>query len=263
MDVYKKFNIRKLGEGRQVMMFAHGYGCDQNMWRFVTPAFQDDYSLVLFDYVGAGKSDMSAYSSARYDSLQAYTEDVLEICHELELKDVIFVGHSVSAMIGMLAAVEEPDRFSKLIMVGPSPCYINDEGYTGGFESADIDGLLESLESNYLGWSTQMAPVIMGNPDQPELGDELTQSFCSTDPEVAAQFAKVTFLSDARRELAELDVDTLILQCSEDVIAPQEVGQYVHENVKKSEMVILQATGHCPHMSAPRETIQAIKSFLK
>ena len=262
MDVYKKYNIKKLGKGRQVMLFAHGYGCDQNMWRFITPAFQDDYSLVLFDYVGAGKSDLSAYSTSRYDSLRAYAEDVLEICHHLKLTDVIFIGHSVSAMIGMLAAIEEPERFSKLIMVGPSPCYINDEGYTGGFERADIDGLLESLESNYLGWSTQMAPAIMANPDQPELGEELTQSFCSTDPEVAAQFAKVTFLSDARQELAALDIDTLVLQCSEDVIAPQEVGHYVHEQISKSELVILNATGHCPHMSAPRETIQAMKSFL-
>jgi sigma-B regulation protein RsbQ len=263
MDIQAKYNIQQLGTGKKVMMFAHGYGCDQNMWRFITPAFQNEYSLVLFDYIGAGKSDLSFYSKQQYSSLQAYADDVLEICQSLKLTDVIFVGHSVSAMIGALAAISDPSRISKLVMVGPSPRYINDEDYTGGFSRTDIDGLLQSLESNYLGWSSTMAPVIMGNPDQPELSEELTESFCSTDPDIAAQFAKVTFLSDNRQDLSRLDKDTLIIQCAEDVIAPQEVGQYVHQQVKGSSMVVLDATGHCPHMSAPDETIEAIRSFLK
>lgn len=263
MDIQTKYNIKRQGTGKKVMMFAHGYGCDQNMWRFITPAFQNEYSLVLFDYIGAGKSDLSFYTKQHYSSLQAYADDVLEICQYLNLTDVIFVGHSVSAMIGALAAISDPSRISKLVMVGPSPCYINDEDYTGGFSRTDIDGLLESLESNYLGWSSTMAPVIMANPDQPELSEELTESFCSTDPEIAAQFAKVTFLSDSRQDLSQLDKDTLIIQCAEDVIAPQVVGQYVHQQVKGSKMVVLDATGHCPHMSAPDETIEAIRGFLK
>ncbi|MDF9800289.1 sigma-B regulation protein RsbQ [Catalinimonas alkaloidigena] len=262
MNIREKYNINTIGRGERVMLFAHGYGCDQNMWRFITPAFQEDYTLVLFDYIGAGKSDLGAYSTHKYSSLQAYAEDILEICHQLELWDVIFVGHSVSSMIGMLAALKEPSRFSKLVMIGPSPCYINKDGYIGGFSEADIHGLLESLESNYLGWSSTMAPAIMGNPDQPELSEELTNSFCRTNPEVASQFAKVTFLSDNREDLQKLAIDTLLLQCTEDVIAPMEVGHYVHQQIRNSELAILNATGHCPHMSAPRETIQAIKQFI-
>lgn len=244
------------------MIFAHGFGCDQNMWRFVTPAFEDEHRIVLFDHVGAGRSDLSAYNRAKYSSLQGYASDVLDICRELDLHRVIFVGHSVSAAIGVLAAIEEPERFEALVLVGPSPCYINDGDYVGGFTREDIDGLLESLDSNYLGWSSAMAPVIMGNPDRPELGQELTNSFCRTDPEIARHFARVTFLSDNRNDLPKVAVRSLILQCSEDAIAPQCVGEYVHRNLPGSELVLLQATGHCPNLSAPEETIAAIKNFL-
>ena len=222
----------------QPMMFAHGYGCDQNMWRFVTPAFADTYQIVLFDHVGNGKSDLSAYDDERYSTLDGYADDVLEIIHEHDLRDVIFVGHSVSAMIGVLAAIREPERFAKLVLIGPSPRYIDDDDYVGGFGRADIEEMLESLDSNYLGWSSAMAPVIMGNPDRPELGAELTNSFCRTDPEIARKFARVTFLSDNRDDLPQLRTPALILQCSDDVIAPAVVGDYVHKHAAE------QHTGH-------------------
>jgi sigma-B regulation protein RsbQ len=262
MDVLKRNNVHVSGTGDKAMVFAHGFGCDQNMWRFVTPAFEKEYMIVLFDLVGSGKSDISSYSKMKYETLQGYADDVLEICEALKLQQVIFVGHSVSSMIGALAALKEPDRFEKLVMIGPSPCYINSEGYVGGFSREDIEELLESLDSNYLGWSAAMAPVIMGNPDRPELGEELTNSFCQNDPEIARHFAHTTFLSDNRADIERLKTKTLILQCSEDVIAPMEVGQYVHQHIPDSEMVVLRATGHCPNLSAPEETIAAIKSFL-
>jgi sigma-B regulation protein RsbQ len=244
------------------MLFAHGFGCDQNMWRYVWPAFAQEYRIVLFDHVGAGGSDVRAYDRERYGSLQGYADDVLDICRELELTDVVFVGHSVSAMIGVRAALAEPERFARLVLVGPSPRYINDGEYYGGFSSSDIDGLLESLESNYLGWSSAMAPVIMGNDDRPELGTELTNSFCRADPEIAAQFARVTFLSDSRSDLPQMSVPSLVLQCADDAIAPQAVGEYVHRQLPDSRFVQLAATGHCPNLSAPEETIAAMREFL-
>jgi sigma-B regulation protein RsbQ len=260
-----KNNVKVGGrEDGQPMIFAHGFGCDQNMWRFVAPVFEDEYRTILFDHVGAGGSDLSAYSPARYASLQGYADDVLAICRDLDLRRVVFVGHSVSAMIGVLAALQEPDRFERLILVGPSPRYI-DEGdgdYVGGFSREDIDGLLESLDSNYLGWSSAMAPVIMGNAERPELGEELTNSFCRTDPEIARQFARATFLSDNRSDLPKVSTRSLILQCSEDVIAPQCVGEYVHRQMPDSVLVLMKATGHCPNLSAPAETVEAIQGFL-
>ncbi len=245
------------------MIFAHGFGCDQHMWRHVAPAFEDDFRVILFDYVGAGDSDMSAYDVDRYSSLHGYSLDVLEICRALDLEDVVFVGHSVSAMIGALAAIDEPARFGQLVMVGPSPRYIDDSSYVGGFSESDIRELLESLDSNYLGWSTAMAPVIMGNPDRPELGEELTESFCRADPAIARRFAEVTFLSDNRADLARLSVPTLVLQCRDDVIAPQAVGDFVHSRVPESTLVILDAVGHCPNLSAPVETTEAIAAFVR
>jgi len=245
------------------MLFAHGFGCDQNMWRHVAPAFEDEYRVVLFDHVGAGGSDLAAYDRAKYASLDGYAADILELCRELELHDIVFVGHSVSAMMGVLAAAEEPGRFRSLVLVGPSPRYLDDEGYTGGFGRDDIDGLLESLDSNYLGWSGAMAPAIMGNADRPELGEELTNSFCRTDPAIARHFARVTFLSDNRDDLGRADVPALVLQTREDVIAPVAVGEYVAAHLPRSEFVVLDATGHCPNLSAPTETIAAMKAFLQ
>jgi sigma-B regulation protein RsbQ len=263
VDVLSRNNVTLSGRrDRPAMLFAHGFGCDQNMWRYVTPAFEDSHRIVLFDHVGAGGSDLAAYDADRYDSLDGYAEDILEICRELELTDVTFVGHSVSAMMGVIAAGREPDRFARLVLVGPSPRYIDDGDYVGGFTREDIEGLLDSLDSNYLGWSSAMAPVIMANADRPQLGEELTNSFCRTDPEIARHFARVTFTADNRAELAQVRVPTLVLQCSDDVIAPDAVGAYVHRQVAGSTLVQLAATGHCPNLSAPDETVAAIQSFL-
>lgn len=262
-SVIERNNVKISGKGSQPILFAHGFGCDQHMWRFITPAFDDDYKIILFDYVGAGKSDLSSYNREKYASLQGYAQDVLDICEELRLKDVIFVGHSVSSMIGLLAAIERPEYFKHLIMVGPSPCYINDDGYTGGFKRTDIEGLLNTMEKNYIGWANFLAPNIMGNADRPELSAELTESFCSTDPVIARQFAEATFFSDNRKDLEKLTVPSLILQCSEDIIAPLEVGTYVAKNLPKSTMFVMKATGHCPHMSEPEETIDLIKKYLR
>jgi sigma-B regulation protein RsbQ len=263
MPVTARNNVALSGPpSAQPMMFAHGFGCDQNMWCHVAPEFTGEYRIVLFDHVGAGKSDLSAYDRRKYATLQGYADDILEICRELELRDVIFVGHSVSAMMGVLAAAQEPDRFAKLILVGPSPRYIDDDDYVGGFTHEDIDGLLEQLDSNYLGWAHALAPAIMGTPDRPELGEELTDSFCRTDPEIAKHFARVTFLSDNRADLERMATPTLVLQCSGDVIAPTAVGEYVHDRLPNSELVLLSATGHCPNLSAPDETVAAIRAFL-
>jgi sigma-B regulation protein RsbQ len=248
--------------GGPTLLFAHGFGCDQSMWRLVTPAFERDHQVVLFDHVGAGGSDLSAWSPTRYASLEGYARDVLEICEELDLRDVVFVGHSVSAMIGVLAAAREPDRFAGLVLVGPSPRYVDDPPYRGGFEAADIEELLESLDSNYLGWSAAMAPAIIGNPERPELGEELTNSFCRTDPSIARHFARVTFTSDNRDDLARVDVPCLVLQSREDVIAPLEVGEFVHSRIPDSTLVVLDATGHCPNLSAPGQVVAAIQDWL-
>jgi sigma-B regulation protein RsbQ len=253
--------VRGTPAGRP-MLFAHGFGCDQEMWRFVAPDFEVDHRVVLFDHVGSGKSDLSAYDPAKYGSLEGYASDVVDICRELELTDVVFVGHSVSAMIGVLAYRQAPELFGALVMIGPSPRYVDDGDYVGGFSRTDILGLLDSLDANHLGWSTQMAPVIMGNGDRPELAAELTNSFCSTDPDIARQFARVTFLSDNRDDLAAVRVPTLVLQCSADVIAPEPVGTYVHEHIAGSVLTHLAATGHCPNLSAPEETTAAIRAFL-
>ena len=263
MDVIRRNNVHAFGDGADPIVFAHGFGCDQNMWRFVAPAFADRHRIVLFDHVGAGQSDPAAYDRRKYATLDGYATDLLEICHALHLAHVILVGHSVSAMIGVLAAKREPELFKALVLVGPSPRYINDEGYIGGFSTQDIESLLTSLESNYLGWSSTMAPVIMGNADRPELGAELTNSFCRTDPEIASHFARVTFFSDNRRDLAAVVTPALVLQCSDDVIAPNAVGEYVHAHMPASQLVVMKATGHCPNLSAPAETIEAIRTFIR
>jgi sigma-B regulation protein RsbQ len=264
MDALARWNVHQSGrDDGPVMLFAHGFGCDQAMWRYVAPAFEQDFRVICFDFVGSGQSDLASYDVERYSRLQGYSDDVLALCAELELEDVIFVGHSVAAMIGVLAEVGRPGQFSKLVLVGPSPRYIDTDGYRGGFSSDDIEQLLHSLDSNYLGWSGAMAPVIMGNPDRPQLGAELTASFCRTDPAIARRFARVTFTSDNRRELARVSTPTLILQCREDVIAPIEVGTYVRDAIPGSSMVVLDATGHCPNLSAPEETIESMWDFVR
>ncbi|MBB5712296.1 sigma-B regulation protein RsbQ [Sphingomonas xinjiangensis] len=263
MSVATKHNVQVRGAGEQTMVFAHGFGCDQNMWRYVEPAFEGDFRTVLFDHIGAGGSDLGAYDRAKYASLEGYADDVIDLCRELGVRRGIYVGHSVSAMIGILAAKKAPELFEKLVLVGPSPRYIDDtEGYVGGFSEAQIHELLEFLDSNHMGWSQAMAPVIMGNAERPELGEELTNSFCRTDPEIAKAFARATFLSDNRADLVDVPGQVLVLQCSEDVIAPQCVGEFVHRSIPGSQLVILEATGHCPNLSAPEETIAAIRAFV-
>ncbi|MGW0781848.1 alpha/beta fold hydrolase [Streptomyces sp. NPDC002913] len=264
MDVRKRNRVSVTGrESGPVVMLAHGFGCDQNLWRLVAPELEKHFRVVLFDHVGAGWSDVSAWSPERYSSLDGYTQDVIEICRELDLGPVTFVGHSVSSMIGVLAAVREPGLFDRLVLLTPSPSYIDDGDYRGGFSEQDIDELLESLDSNYLGWSATMAPVIMGTPDRPELGEELTNSFCRTDPEIARVFARVTFLSDNRADLAGVRVPTLIAESARDTLAPREVGAFVHAQIPGSELVTLDSTGHCPQLSAPEETAEAIIAFVQ
>jgi sigma-B regulation protein RsbQ len=262
MSILKRNNVTISGRGQTPMIFAHGFGCDQHMWRLVAPAFEDDYKVIVFDHVGAGQSDLSAYDQIKYSALAGYADDLLEICRELDVTNGIFVGHSVSAMIGVLAAIKAPECFAKLVLIGPSPCYINDGDYVGGFSKADIAELLDSMDSNYLGWSSAMAPAIMGNPERPALGAELTNSFCRTDPTIAKQFARVTFLSDNRADLPKLRTPALILQCANDAIAPEVVGQYLQRSLADSTLVMMKATGHCPNLSAPDETIAAIKAYL-
>ena len=262
MSPFQRHNINVVGSGTKTMLFAHGYGCDQVMWRYLVPAFQGEYRIVLFDHVGAGKSDLSQYRRERYGTLDGYVDDVLEIIDVVSGAPVIFVGHSVSAMIGVLAAIKRPKAFERLILVGPSPCYLNQDDYLGGFTRADIEGLLQTLDENHLGWSRAIAPIIMKNNDRPELASELAESFCRTDPEIAKHFARVTFLSDNRADLPLVTVPSLILQCSDDSIAPQFVGEFVHQNLPGSAYTQMRATGHCPHLSAPEETISSIQHYL-
>lgn len=262
MSVLKRNNVITKGVGSEVMMFAHGFGCDQNMWRFVYPAFEDRFKIILFDHVGAGNSDLSAYSFEKYDHLEGYANDIIEIANELNVKDGIFVGHSVSAIMGIIAADKAPDIFKTLILVSPSPSYIDQDNYIGGFSKEEINELLDSMNKNHLGWSMSIAPIIMGNPEREELSQELSNSFCKTDPDIAKHFARTTFLTDKRDILKNTKVSVLILQCSNDIIAPVEVGHYMHDQMPESTLVVMDATGHCPNLSAPEETIQSINNFL-
>ncbi|HEY0154133.1 MAG TPA: alpha/beta hydrolase [Longimicrobium sp.] len=264
MDVLSRNNVKVFGRGTQPMLFAHGFGCDQNMWRYVTPAFEDEYRIVLFDYVGSGQSDLAAYDANRYSTLEGYAQDVLEVCAALDLRDVVLVGHSVSSMVAVLAANHEPDRFAKLVLIGPSPRYVNEApDYVGGFERADIEGLLEMMDRNYIGWASFLAPAIIKNADRPELGEELTASFCSTDPKIARRFAEATFFADNRDDLRRVRVPALVMQCTDDMIAPPEVGEYVHRSMPGSTLRVMKATGHCPHMSHPEETVELIRDYLQ
>jgi len=256
-------NVRVSGSGTQPMLWAHGFGCDQNMWRYVAPAFEVDHKVILFDYVGSGRSDLRSYDAERYSTLEGYAEDILDICHALDLRDVIFVGHSVSGMIGVLAANREPELFDRLVLLGPSPRYVNDlPDYQGGFERPDLEGLLQMMDSNYIGWANFLAPVIVKNADRPELAEELEASFCSTDPIVARRFAEATFFADNRADAAKVTVPSLILQCADDSIAPQSVGEHLHETMKGSKYRLLDVTGHCPQLSHPSATIDAIREYL-
>ncbi len=261
MDILKRNSVKVFGNGSQTLLFAHGFGCDQAMWRHITPAFEEDYKIVLFDYVGCGKSEISQYKENRYNSLYGYALDLLEICHELNLSNVTLIGHSVSSAIGMLASIQDPDLFNSLVLICPSTCYINKPGYFGGFEEKDLKDLLKVMENNYVGWANFLAPVVMKNSERSELTEELERSFCSMDKEITRNFAQVTFFSDNREDLIKVQVPSLILQCSNDDIAPERVGAYIHEQIEGSVIYYMEATGHCPHMSHPEETIDCIKKF--
>ena len=263
MTVRSRNNITVTGQGPDTMLFAHGFGCDQHMWRLLVPHFEQRFRTVTFDLVGSGQSDLSAYDYAKYGSLHGYADDILEIIDEASTGDVVFVGHSVSAMIGLLAGIKAPELIDAHVMLGPSPCYINDGDYIGGFSRADIDSLLETMEGNYLGWSSTMAPAIMGAPGQPELAEELTNSFCRTDPDIAAHFARVTFLSDNRADLPKLQAPVLVLQCSDDIIAPRPVGDYLQRTLPNATLRIIENVGHCPHLSAPSASMAAMDEFLE
>ena len=262
-DILARNNVKVSGRGTQPMLFAHGFGCDQNMWRFIAPPFEDDYRVVMFDYVGSGRSDVAAYDATRYSALDGYAQDVLDVCDALDLQDVVFVGHSVSSMIGVLAANREPQRFAQLVLLGPSARYVNEApDYVGGFERADLEGLIDMMDRNFIGWANFLAPVIMKNSDRPELGAELEASFCSTDPVMARHFAEATFFADNRADAAMVRVPSLIVQCADDAIAPQSVGEYLHRTMPGSTFRLLDVTGHCPQMSHPEETIAAIREYL-
>ncbi|HEV2622992.1 MAG TPA: alpha/beta hydrolase [Frateuria sp.] len=263
-DILDRHHVRVSGQGARTMVFAHGFGCDQNMWRWVAPAFEDRFRVVLFDHIGAGHSDLSAFDRERHGSLEGYAQDVVALCRALDVRDGVFVGHSVSAMIGVLAARQAPELFGDMVLVGPSPRYVDEPetGYIGGFSAEQVEELLDFLDNNHMGWSQTMAPVIVGNGERPELAEELTNSFCRTDPDIARHFARTTFLSDNRNDLDGLPARALVLQCADDVIAPESVGRYVHARLPDSQLVLMQATGHCPNLSAPAETVAAINAFL-
>jgi sigma-B regulation protein RsbQ len=263
VNILERNNVKISGRGSTPLLFAHGFGCDQHMWRFVAPAFEHDYKVILFDYVGSGKSDVSAYDAERYSTLNGYAQDVIDICDELGLKDVIFVGHSVSSMVGVLASLERPGLFKQLVQIAPSPCYINDADYVGGFDRADIEGLLDLMDKNYMGWASFLAPVVMKNSERPELVNELEESFCSIDPAISRRFAEATFYSDNRADLAKVTTPSLIIQVMDDAIAPVSVGEFMSQNLPGSTLRLLDVTGHCPHISHPRETVEVIKEYLK
>jgi len=262
LNIMHRNNVKVSGNGSKTMIFAHGFGCDQNMWRWTASAFEQDYQVVLFDYVGSGQSDISRYDKVKYDTLHGYVQDVLDICDELQLEDAVFVGHSVSAIIGLLASIERPEYFGELIMIGPSPCYLNKPPYYGGFEEEVLHGLIDLLDKNYIGWAKGFAAMVMANEDQPSLAEELMLSICSTDPVIARQFAIATFFSDYRQELTKVTVPSLIIQCSDDMIAPTAVGEFMHHNLPDSVLKVMDAAGHCPHLSHPEQTVELMRQYL-
>ncbi|TCQ01915.1 sigma-B regulation protein RsbQ [Rhizobium sp. PP-F2F-G36] len=262
MSAHRRNNVRIAGSSGRTMMFAHGYGCDQSMWRYVAPEFAEDYRILTFDHVGNGGSDSTAFDPSKYSTLQGYADDVIEIAREANIHGGVFVGHSVSAMIGILASIQAPELFDDLVLVCPSPCFLNDGDYVGGFSESDIDELLASMSDNFAAWSNTMAPAIIGNGDRPELGQELAAAFCRMDPEIARVFARATFTSDNRSDLPYVTARTLVLQCRDDILAGEHIGAYVAANVPDAELVVLDATGHCPNLSAPNAVVSAIQAFI-
>ncbi|MFH0070845.1 alpha/beta fold hydrolase [Peribacillus sp. NPDC056705] len=262
-EVLIRNNVKVMGSGERTLLFAHGFGCDQNMWRYITPAFEQDYRIVLFDYVGSGNSDQSVYTSERYSSLDGYVQDVLDVIEALKLEEVVCIGHSVSSMIGMLASIRRPELFDRLVMIGPSARYLNDDGYVGGFDKSDVLELLAMMEMNFAGWASFLAPIAMNNPELPKLTKELERSFIQADPAITREFAEVTFFSDCRHELSRTTVPSLIMQCSDDSIVPIAAGEYLHQHLNNSTFRLMEAKGHYPHISHPAETVAWIQEYLR
>lgn len=260
--VRQRNNVQVVGTDKPVMLFSHGFGCDQTIWRFLTPILAVDYQLVLFDHVGAGLADPAAYDPQKYASLDGYAQDIVEICRALELREVVLVGHSVGATIAMLAAIQAPEHFSRLVLLAPSPCYLNEPDYAGGFDRANIEQLLASMDSDYGSWANMFAALLAGESNDPALGAELVNRFCSTDSVVAKQFARVAFLADNRADMAHLQTPSLLLQCAQDAVAPAEVGEFLVRQLPHATLVQLRTTGHCPHLSAPLETLDAMRTYL-
>lgn len=262
-NILVRNNVKVFGKAKQPIMFAHGFGCNQSIWRKVTPAFENDYQVIVFDYVGSGKSDILAYKPDRYKNLNGYVQDIIEICHELNLNEIIFVGHSVSAVVGILVSLKQKGLFSKMILLGPNACYFNyPPDYKGGYEQSDINGLLDLMSKNYASWASYVAPAAMKNPDRPELATELENSFHLTDREILHQFAKATFFADLRADLPKVEVPSLILQTADDTFVPIEAANYLNQHLPASKMKLMEATGHFPHLSSPEETTRLIKEYL-
>ncbi|MCB2379763.1 alpha/beta hydrolase [Hymenobacter sp. BT635] len=264
MDILQRNNVRVLGRGPRKLVFVNGFGCDQSMWRYLLPAFSDSqhFTMILYDHVGAGQSVAAAYEPGKYSSLQGYAQDLLDICERLDLNEVTLIGHSVGGMIGTLAAIAEPARFQQLLLLCPSPCYLNDDGYRGGFDRPDLEAMLTFMETDYVGWADTFGPFIMGAPDRPSLAAELIHSLCQTNPAIAQQFARVTFLSDNRADVGHLQQPCLLIDCEQDLIAPPEVGAYLQAAIPGAQLVTLPVAGHCPQLSAPVQTLNAIEAFL-
>ncbi|WP_066340396.1 alpha/beta fold hydrolase [Azohydromonas lata] len=262
MSIFSQHNVKVIGNQAASIVFMHGYGCDQQVWRHVAPAFAQDHRIVLFDLLGSAASNSGTFDRHKYANLEGYARDLIEVCRAADLKRPVLVGHSISAMIAIVAARMAPDLFDRLVLLAPNPCYLKDGNYDGGFSREDIDQLLDTLDSNFFSWAHMMAPVIMNAPERPELAEELANRFCAMDPRVARHFAKVTFLSDCRHELSHVQLPCLVLQCSDDALAPLHVGEYLCEQLPHAELVVMRATGHCPHLSAPQETIELIRRYL-
>jgi sigma-B regulation protein RsbQ len=262
MDILKRNNVQIIGEGERTLIFAHGYGGDQNAWRFITDAFKETFKIILFDFVGCGKSDHSAFNAEKYKTLRGFSQDVLDICEVLQVENAVYVGHSVSSMIGLLAAIERPESFKQLVFIGPSACYLTDGDYAGGINPVELEALFEVMDNNYQGWARSMAPAVMGNADRPELGEQFADDWADYNPEVAKNFVRATFLSDNRPFLPKLKVPSLSLICEEDILASLYAVQYIRDNTPGNTLVHLNANGHCPHLSAPQEVILAIKNYI-
>lgn len=264
-SVIEQNNVTQSGiDNGPAMIFVHGFGCDQSMWREVAPKFAEGHRVITYDLTGMGQSDLSAYDPHRYGDLRAHAEDLRGIVDALRLDEVVLVGHSVGATIALLAAIEVPEKISRLVLISPSPCFVDDavSSYRGGFSREDLEGLIAFLDENHMGWSAQMAPTIVGQPEGAVATDELTQSFCRTDPKIAQHFARVTFLSDERKAFEHATRPSLILHCKHDALVPMEVAEWMKDRTPMVTLELLDATGHCPHMTVPHDVVAAMQTYL-